>query len=215
MTWAGADPGGYQSFGVARLGDDGSFSTHCVSSADEAVMWLGENIRGLGIDCPLWWSSGPSAARLVDARLRQSYKNVRSGTIQEPNSLRGAVLVQGLMLALRARERWPGLRITEAHPKVLVVALNLCTRWNELDVAPEWNKACAQLGLSGPVPKTQHERDAVFAALAAREGFSGRWRQDLAASPRNTSEKDLAGLLLGPISYWWPENLMDGTGTEH
>jgi hypothetical protein len=41
--WIGADPGGSTKikFGVAILGDDGRFTTRCVSCADEAVEAVG------------------------------------------------------------------------------------------------------------------------------------------------------------------------------
>ena len=35
--WIGADPGGEDAFGLAILNDDGQFSTHCFSFADEAI----------------------------------------------------------------------------------------------------------------------------------------------------------------------------------
>jgi hypothetical protein len=43
-----------------------------------------------------------------------------SGTVQQLNSPRGAVLVQGLVAAMLLRERVHGLPITETHPKALL-----------------------------------------------------------------------------------------------
>jgi hypothetical protein len=67
--WFGADPGGRENFGVAALADDGEYETYCVSCADEAVHWvkeLAEKPQGLGIDCPMWWSSRGSSDRRAD-----------------------------------------------------------------------------------------------------------------------------------------------------
>src|SRR5271166_690717 len=61
--WIGVDPGGKDAFGLAILNDDGRFSTHCFSCADEAIKHLGERPAGIGIDAPMWWSSGPSGDR--------------------------------------------------------------------------------------------------------------------------------------------------------
>jgi predicted nuclease with RNAse H fold len=127
MTWFGADPGGIDNFGVAALHADGSFDTWGRSSVDEAVELI-DAPEAIGIDCPMWWTSAVGRGRHVDAWLRQTH-GLHPGTVQSVNSLRGAVVVQGIMLAMRLRERHPNLPITETHPKALLVAL-------ELDPAP-------------------------------------------------------------------------------
>src|SRR4051794_15528416 len=91
LSWYGADPGGIESFGVAALEDDGSFKTWLCSSTDEALRKIIKP-AGVGIDCPLWWSSGKGGGRLADRWLRRTY-NIASGTVQSVNSLKGAVLV--------------------------------------------------------------------------------------------------------------------------
>src|SRR5262249_41364779 len=120
MTWLGADPGGMDNFGVAVLREDGTYDTQCVNCADEAITWIGKFGRrhGVGIDCPLWWSSGRGGGRKADQWLRD--QGIPAGTVQSANSLQGAVLVQGIMFAVRLRERYQGVLITEAHPKALL-----------------------------------------------------------------------------------------------
>jgi hypothetical protein len=49
----------------------------------------------------------------------------------------------------------------------------------------------------------EHERDAFLAAVAAREGFQGRWTNDLART-RAASEQDPSTYWLAPIYYFWP-----------
>lgn len=196
--WIGADPGGDNNFGVAILLPDGSAHTRCVSFADEAVDvvcgWLeGSSPAGVGVDAPLWWSSGRSGGRLVDQCLRDDY-GLSGGQVQAPNSLRGAALVQGAMFVLRIRERFPKVRVTETHPKALLVALVMTEEsgfWDHFSV--EWSSS----------QRPEHERDALISAVAAREGFEGRWSRDL-SKRRYQSEQDPSASWLGPVHYHWP-----------
>ena len=116
--WVGVDPGGKDAFGLAILDGNGKFSTCCFSCSDEAVKHLGGRPAGIGIDAPMWWSSGPSGDRRADQWIRQQYQ-IGSGTVQASNSLRGAALVQGVLFAERARQLFPAIPITEAHPKAV------------------------------------------------------------------------------------------------
>lgn len=190
--WFGADPGGRLTFGVAVLHDDGTFDTAVVSSADEAMAWYRGVPMGVGIDAPLWWSSGQSSDRQADRFIRTTYR-IASGTVQTANSLKGAVLVQGVMLAQRLRERFPLVPITEAHPKALLKAIGLGS----------WPAIAAAYGLIG-LPASEHERDALLGAVAAREGVLGRWPRDL-TSTRLPSEQDPTALPHGPVRYFWPD----------
>jgi len=106
MSWFGADPGGMRKrkpcFGVALLRDDGSFETSNTDCAYNANKWLFEKStkpNAIGIDCPLWWSSWKSAERQVDVLLRKKYRDRIGQSVMPINSLRGAVLIQGVMLA--------------------------------------------------------------------------------------------------------------------
>lgn len=190
MVWFGADPGGQVSFGVAVLRGDGSFDTALVRYADEALDWVKQEPQAAGIDAPLWWSSGRSGDRKADCFLRTQYQ-IHAGTVQTPNSLRGAVLVQGTMLALRLRQRFPRVTITETHPKALLIALGLSRQ----DILRRFN-------LHGNLPASEHEQDALVSAVVAREGSTNTWC-DL-AQDRFPSEQDPAKIEAGPIRYWWP-----------
>jgi hypothetical protein len=123
--WIGVDPGGKDAFGLAILKDDGRFSTYCLSCADEAIRYIRERPAGIGIDAPMWWSSGPSGDRLADQWIRKRHK-IHAGTVQAANSLRGAALVQGVLFAERARQLFPAVPITESHPKAVQRALHSC-----------------------------------------------------------------------------------------
>ena len=193
--WVGADPGGKGSFGVAFLDAGGGFCCSTVSSVDEAVERIfaqGEPL-GVGIDAPMWWSTRSGGSRKVDEGLRKKYR-IPSGTVQSVNSLRGAALVGGAMLAFRIRQKFPCTRITESHPKALLSARIL----EESDLADQFGSSATW--------RNEHERDAAIAAVCARKGFEGCWTVDLALQ-RHRSEQDPRNYWLAPIHYFWPEEL--------
>jgi predicted nuclease with RNAse H fold len=194
--WIGADPGGKKAFGLAILDHGGRFSTNCLSCADEAIKYLVEKLvekpDGIGIDAPMWWSSGVSGDRRADQWIRKSY-NIRSGTVQAANSLRGAALIQGALFAKRARQLFPAVPITEAHPKAVRRALRL----------NNWPEFCSRFSVEGSADD-ENRQDAVVSALAAREGFEERWRIDL-ATVRDECEQNPATYWLAPMRYFWPD----------
>jgi hypothetical protein len=208
MLWFGADPGGANAFGVALLRANGSFESGVVSCADDAMKWLyerAETILAAGIDAPLWWSSGKNGERYADlfvrGRLHEAGAKDVGGTVQSANSLRGAVLIQGVLLATALRRRWRELPITESHPKALLKEM-----WSQAPKgASLWDEIARCYGLRGAPLESEreHERDALLAAVAAREGYQHKWTRDL-AKERSQSEQDPASLPWGPVSYWWP-----------
>lgn len=197
-VWIGADPGGKSNFGIAILRSNGEAYTCCVDCADEAVETVRNEVgntrpSGVGIDAPLWWSSGPSGGRQVDGWLRSMY-GLSGGQVQPPNALRGAALVQGVMLVQRIREQFPGLPVTETHPKALLVALEMEEEdafFQHFHVRPETD------GIS------EHERDALISAVAARQGLKRCWKEDL-SKYRFCTEQDPSDYWLHPVHYFWP-----------
>lgn len=198
--WVGADPGGKGKFGLAFLDEDGKLWCTRVSSVDEAagtIFGKGE-ILGLGIDAPMWWSSAEGGGRNADQLLRKKY-GIHPGTVQSVNSLRGAALVGGAMLAFRIRQRFREAKITEAHPKAL-----LSGPGPGRDGFPQ--RFCISSGWPGK--DEEDEQDAAIAAICAREGFSGRWITDLAAKQyRHESEQNPDSYWLAPMHYHWPDDL--------
>ncbi len=199
-VWVGADPGGEKAFGVATLSGEGEASAWCVDSAAEAVATVTDLLAdgapplGIGVDTPLWWSSGPSGGRKADAWLRKTY-HISSGTVQQVNSLRGAALAQGALFVALMRKQFPAVPVTESHPKALLKALKL----------DGWPAAAARFAVRVSTPvENDDQRDAILGAIAAREGFEGRWTRDLSLD-RLTSEQDPVNYWLGPVHYWWPE----------
>jgi predicted nuclease with RNAse H fold len=195
-VWIGADPGGKGNFGLAILEADGSAHTCCVDCADEAVKVIVHHPNltpaGLGVDAPLWWSSGHSSDRQADQWLRTKY-GFSGGQVQTANSLRGAALVQGAMFVQRMREHFPGVGVTETHPKAVRKALR----------SKSWGAFVRRFAVTVEI-RDEHERDAITSAVAAREGFEGRWLNDLGRT-RHPSEQDPSTFWLAPIHYFWPE----------
>jgi predicted nuclease with RNAse H fold len=147
---------------------------------------------GVGVDAPLWWSSGRSGDRQADQWLRTKY-GFSGGQVQTANSLRGAALVQGAMFVQRMREHFPGLGVTETHPKAVWKALGM----------KSWDAFAKRFAVTVEI-QGEHERDAVISAVSAREGFEGRWLNDLGRT-RYPSEQDPSTFWLAPIHYFWPE----------
>jgi predicted nuclease with RNAse H fold len=193
-VWIGLDPGGLNNFGVAILKDDGSYQTYCVSSAEQAIKLLQFVPSGVGIDSPLWWSAGVGGGRRADQWIRTTHK-IHPGTVQSANSLKGAALVQGFMAALRIRSLYPDVPITESHPKAQLIAMGLDGSWDQI---------AARFNVHGAHDKTEHERDALVAAICAREGFEGRWFLDL-AKDRAPSEMQDSESPFGGVNYFWPD----------
>jgi predicted nuclease with RNAse H fold len=194
--WIGADPGGNGNFGIAVLSPGGSHWSFTVDCADDAVQLIHErfdlDLFGIGIDAPMWWSSGPSGARQADTWIRSRYK-LSGGQVQTCNSLQGAVLVQGAMFLKRMRERLPGVPATECHPKVLLKVLT----------SDKWSAFAKAFGVPAECGN-EHERDALISAIAAREGFQGKWPRDLSLD-RQIAEQDPSAYWLAPVHYFWPE----------
>lgn len=103
------------------------------------------------------------------------------------NSLRGACLIQGMLTAIILRERFQGLPLIEAHPKVAIELLQ--------DRA---DGALTELTLDD---LSEHERDAAIAALAARSASlsDGTWEDVLALTAADYTPLD------PPPQFWHPK----------
>ena len=192
VVFIGLDPGGIGKFGWAVVGEAPRLplpvlATGVAAEARSAVARAlsaapsGETIAAAAIDAPLLWArEGPRACDILLRRaIRQAGAPNAQGTVQSPNSLRGACLVQGILAALELRECLPGLPITESHPKALL--------W----LFPEAKAVTAN---------SEDERDAVLAGVAAWAMWSKQpsWR-DLYAEERQSF-----WLIPKPLSYVMP-----------
>ncbi len=193
----GFAPGGLLAFGWCALitADDGQdidikFGT--CSSAEEALACAAPVTRGqpaaIGVNAPMYWST--DADRKADQIVRGMVlsKGGPSSTVSGINSLRGASLVQGIIVAGLSQERWPDVAITEAHPEAL------------LQICPDAEDFLSEIKLNFNV-KNDHERNATLGAYTAWAYHQRRtgW-QDLRAMETNIFDV----LPDSPPRYWFP-----------
>ena len=68
-----------------------------------------------------------------------------------------------------------------------------------------WGAFANEYGLDHEV-NNEHERDALIAAISAREGFEDRWEYDLSLD-RDDGEQDPVTYWIGPVHYFWPKGI--------
>jgi len=193
----GFDPGGKGRFGWCIASNAASLPIEVVDTglADDAASAIeqlrphlpnGERVLAAGIDAPLFWPRGGS--RKVDQLIRDAIakRGAKSpgGTVQHVNSLRGACLVQGILVAVLLREQFPSVAITEAHPKALL---------HLLDAEPPllWPDG----------DRSEHERDAGLGVLGAWAllHHPPEWEDLL------PQEDSYFSPLAEPLAYWMPK----------
>lgn len=187
----GFDPGGRS--GVAIIRSRGGQPSSCdwgtVGSVDAALDWYASRLAGavpigIGIDTPLCWETGNCGWRGPDLWLRAAYPEKEQSVIST-NSAYGAMIVQGLALALRLRARFAPsrLHLNETHPKVLYYALRRQSYPRTGPMASDvvgWLCALVPIGCGGR-SMTSDEWDAVLSAWATLQGLTGAWSRDLMA----------------------------------
>jgi len=215
-TYVGFDPGGLDRFGWAVVKGD-SFPLDLVGHgiADHAQgaftaatdCTASGKINAVGIDAPLFWiRDGDRHADLtVRAAIRQQGCPTASGTVQHVNSLRGACLIQGILVAMICQQEIAKeIPITESHPKALLWLLGKGTaaRRQDNEALTDLNELSDLIKVegSGVQAFSQHERDAVLGAVAAfaMDSRLMGW-QDLYSLETNTITP-----LDPPPAYWMP-----------
>ncbi len=216
--WIGVDPGGIDKFGLAFLNQAGELKCFRESSVDDAVCKIfseipENNVLGMGIDAPMWWSSKPGGGRKSDDLIRKNV--IEKRTVFSGNSLQGAALIGGMLLALRIREKYPQVKITESHPKALLQTL-IKKETGEITIEdlnvemPKMRQRFPEMfQISDGWPSNEDEQDAAVASVCAREGITGRWKTDLAKDKYRycESEQNPEEYFLKPMHYFWPEDL--------
>jgi hypothetical protein len=204
----GFDPGGIDEFGWAVLECPPYDLPHIraagtVDHAEEAVSAATSRLRSedqviaAGIDSPMYWT--PTGERQAESIVRDAMRSRGApnvgGTVQHPNSLRGACVVQGPTTALLLRERFRDIQITESHPKALVWLLGIASKDRQpRELLPRDFAKLFRCSYSG-----EHERDAALAAWSAQSMASRRvgWT--------NLVERERAPLFIaGAVGYWLP-----------
>lgn len=188
----GLDPGGENAFGWAVLECNAGAYQLAATGTETGVPAVFRAIQkalpeapvAVGIDAPLFWV--PEGDRRADQAVRRLVcaAGGSSGTVSHVNSLRGACLVQGVLAAIEAHKHWPTAKLTESHPKALLLASSAARRFAE------------RLNLG-----VEHERDAALAAFSANAliGQTEDWH-DLVKLDENA-------IFPGgkPVAYWFPK----------
>lgn len=174
----GFDPGGAAQFGWSALECSpdlplrvlaAGLANHAEQAVDSALAVLSpqDRVVAAGIDSPLYWT--PSGVRESDRRVRDHVRRAGArssagGTVQHPNCLQGACVVQGPTAALLLRRRVPGIPLTESHPKALLWALHIASESRRPSAITLSDLSHLAEGSTGG---TEHERDAVLGGVAA------------------------------------------------
>jgi Protein of unknown function (DUF429) len=196
MRFIGFDPGGKEAFGWAVIEATplglglvaGGAVTGALTALAAASAFSVDPPAAIGIDAPLFWV--PEGDRNADIQVRALVCGAggESGTVSHVNSLRGACLVQGVLVARLSRERWPEVPMTESHPKAL---LRLSAAAREFISASEFQV----IG--------EHGRDAALGAYAAHAMVtqSEGWH--------NLVMHERAPFFPGgsKVAYWFPTRL--------
>ena len=194
LYYIGFDPGGDKAFGWSIVGHLGSeFTVVAAGTCSSAQRALTEVTaacphapHAVAIDAPLFWST--KGDRNADRVVRKMVcaQGGHSGTVSHVNSLRGACLVQGVLVARMATELWPETKVSEAQPKALL-AVSTSTQ--------------AFLKSLSSNAKTEHERDATIAAYTAQmfADASPGWH-NLALL-----EQDIYHPVGSHVAYWFPK----------
>lgn len=202
----GFDPGGKGKFGWSICTTaDGALgrpiktglandALHALNLTQEAIASDGltskQPVLAAGIDAPLLWST--SGGRRVDAVIRRALSDsgftTSGGTVQHFNSLRGACVVQGVMLAKFLHEAWD-LEVTEAHPKAIEHLLRQSGQPSVVKLIDDLTHGLVT-----------HKRDAVLSAIAAwamhRRLLGWRNLYEEAVYPVQPFDT--------PVNYWMP-----------
>ena len=229
----GFDPGGKGSFGwsICRASNghlQQPLETGLADDALDALLKVKQKlgrygpsgfppVLAAGIDAPLFWSK--KGDRTVDVVLQQALTDTKfpdsklRGTVQAVNSLRGACVVQGLLLAKYLGETSWSLTITESHPRALCHLLHQMGKQDMIkrltgDLADyaQYATRCLCGCEEAKKPKASlddHRRDATLSAIsawAAIQPTQPKWQNlyDESKEPHRIMPFDT------PVSYWMP-----------
>jgi hypothetical protein len=208
----GFDPGGKGAFGWAVCTDlDDGLNVIATGLADHAKGAIDNSLNafpkgglvvGATIDAPMFWvtDGGREADRLVRKAIKHLGAESPGGTVQHFNSLRGACVIQGLLILKLLRREYPDIPITEAHPRALLWLMGIAPRGQEpKNITP---RNIEEIVMPGTIFGSEDERDAILAAFAAQMMIRRKsdW-VDLLKCERK--ERILAGE--PPIEYWMPK----------
>ena len=207
MIYLGYAPGGSarvankSGVSILTLTDAGpQCEAGAVCCVDDAVAWFLDRLGGAapaaaGIDAFLFWETSRCGWRGADRWLKATYPAVTRNVLPS-NSVQGAAAIQGMALGISLRRVWPGIALTETHPKVLHYAL-AGSRFEWTPQVARWPREA--IGCAGEtLVQTQNEWSALASAWVAMMGHTGAWKLDLRQQSKEAVEP------AGPAAFWWP-----------
>lgn len=206
-TFVGYDPGGDKKHGIAEMrienGSVVSLVTKTLGTTEDVIAYTESlpALVGLGVDTLTCWSTGQGGWRPADRYLRRRYEGVRNSVVT-PNGMFGSMGLNGMAFLVAMRRRYPGVPVTETHPKVL--------HWHLYgkphDHSARKREMNEDLGLligKRTDPTDEHQWDAATSAYAAFKGLAGHWPQDLHTHELAKGERLI--MPCGMTNYFWPE----------
>jgi len=208
---AGFDPGGKGRFGWAlaewtqklplRVKEAGLCS-NAEGAVQHVLAQLAEDdlLLCAGIDAPLFWSH--HSRRIVDDKIRKAIANrgcnTASGTVQNPNSLQGACVIQGPLTMALLRLQLKDIRITESHPKALLWLLGIASSGRSHDQI-RVSEIGALKTMAGRT-FSEDERDSMLGMLSAWAAFTqpADWMDLLPQEGAHHTP------VPGGVEYWMP-----------
>lgn len=203
----GYDPGGNGKHGLAVLrvrdGIVEDLATETVDTAESVLRSVNQlsSVTAIGVDTLTCWSTGRSGLRPADRWLLKQFPTV-SRSVLAPNSLSGAMAVNGMAVLEAVTRRIDDVFVTETHPKILYWRW-MGARYDYESAADAMDAALAERLNREVETGTEHEWDAAASAYAALEGATDRWSRDLHALPTDVDERLVTPC--GPTHFSWPE----------
>lgn len=208
----GFDPGGLKAFGWCIVDDaeelplrvlDGGVAKDARDASEAVVKHLARpsDVRAAGVDSPLFWTaSDRQADQILRREVAECGARSPGGTVQAVNSLRGACVVQGVLLGQLLRDLWPGLPISESHPKAYLWLAGFADR-SRHPRSIELATLTSLFSLGPGTGSGDHVRDSAIAALSAWAMIHKppEWRDLFLQEEKPYMPIDQ------PLGYWMPE----------
>lgn len=223
----GYDPGGKNKNGAAiiKIYESNRISVEVTttSSVDETLEWFiksaGEQaeVRAIGIDTLLSWSTGKSGWRPMDDWIKDWLRNKEKKeaekvrrSILSSNFLQGAMVVQGMAMAKKLRDKWKGIILNETHPKVQFYAKSLKVyKYDEKDKGrriKKWLRVeiSDQMDLDHfPKMHNEHEWDALYSAWVTLQSIQSKSTPDLLDITNSRASPSML-YPVPSVHYYWP-----------
>lgn len=207
---AGFDPGGKKSFGwcVAEVRPWRVIDYGVVSCAKAACGVAFDavkngNLVAAGVDAPLTWARDGGRRKSDEHIADWLRKNAQhsKGSVQAINSLRGACVVQGFLLAEALSRKYSKILFTETNPKPLRDCSNVKKSYEGVRDKDQSDEAW------------DHIQDAIvsaWAAAQARKAYDKDWKGQVGLNLYDDENEDqiyrFPFLNKKKTVYWWPDN---------